>query len=262
MLNINFKVNKEILAREIISKSCMPKEFANYLWGKYRDSYRKVQKQVNSIYIDNEMLKELQEQPFFQVEIENAKQNCKRIETIWNINKTKINNFLEAILRTEIDLNTTAYIVSPTLNCGHNIGNSCFVWGHSQGLKDSNYDLVYLVHESLHSYFKNNNLCHAIIENISDVELSKYLNNSAKGYKYHDFTQEQHIKIYPYWNLYLNKTIDEIIKDQQITRINYDIYDIENNRQMLKNMNINELIEFLEVKTKTLNYETSYRLFF
>lgn len=82
MLNIDFKVDCEIIAREIISKSRMPEDFANYLWDKYRDSYRELQNEVNSQRIDKEIIRELQKQPFFKFEIENGKQNSKRIKKL------------------------------------------------------------------------------------------------------------------------------------------------------------------------------------
>ena len=82
--------------------------------------------------------------------------------------------------------------------------------------------MVYLVHESLHSYFKNDEITHTIIENISDLELAKFLNNSKKGYMVHDKLKNLHIKILPFWNLYLNKEQEEIENENKINNISYN----------------------------------------
>ena len=108
------------------------------------------------------------------------------------------------------------------MNCGINIGDNEFIWGHELGEKDLNYNLIYFVHESLHSYFKNNLLTHTIIEKITDIEIAKYLNNSKKGYRYHDFTRDYHIKIFPLWNLYIGKTPKEIEDEKILLSIDYD----------------------------------------
>lgn len=136
----------------------------------------------------------------------------------------------------------TAIIVSPTLNCGRNIGDNQFIWGHKNGLTNENYDLVYLVHESLHSYFKNDNITHAIIENITDFELAKLLNNSEKGYTGHDYIRNLHIQILPFWNLYMNV---EENNDLSCDQNGFSKY------KSIKTMNIDEFINFLE----HLNFE-------
>lgn len=245
MLKINFQVNEEYIARRMISTSNMPTAFANYLWDKYRDSYQNLKIDLASDNIDYDSIKELEESEFFIKNIQIAEKNLERIKTNWDKNEESIQNFLKQVLKIDLDLETTGYIFPPMSNIGMNIGNNSFVWGHMQGLEDSNYDLVYLVHESLHSYFDTDNLSHAIIERISDVELSRFLNGSIEHYPYHSFTREVHNKIYPYWNLYLNKTKEEILKDQAYTKIKYDIDKYEQYRDTLSNLNIDQLIEFL-----------------
>ena len=140
----------------------------------------------------------------------------------------------------------TAIIASPTLNCGYNIGDNQFIWGHKNGLADENYDLVYLVHESLHSYFKNSEITHAIIENIADFELAKLLNNSEKSYTGHDYIKNLHIKILPFWNLYLNKKREYIENENIINNITYNFNAFSKYHSKIKNMNIDDFVEFLE----------------
>ena len=260
MLKINFQVNEEYLARRMISTNNMPTDFANYLWDKYRDSYQTLQKNVASNNIDMNIIKELQKQDFFIQALKSANDNYTRIKNNWDKNQEQIVNFLKRILKIDLNLEVTGFIFPPNFNTGVNIGNNCFVWGHMQGTKDENYDLVYLVHEALHSYFVKDNMSHAIIENISDVELARFLNGTIKHCPYHSFTQEEHIKIYPYWNLYLNKTKEEILKDQEYTKIMYDIDKYEIERDFVSKLDINQLIDFLKEKIKSIEFETSYEI--
>ena len=146
------------------------------------------------------------------------------------------------------------------MKMGKNIKNNCFIWGHMDGLDNENYDLVYMVHESLHSYFEWNNLTHAIIENITDVELAKYLNNSKSGYVYHDFTQDMHVRIYPFWNLYLNKPVEDIKEDMKITHIKYDVKKFERYRSALSTMNIDAFVEFLKNNVDNVKYDVMYKI--
>lgn len=259
MLNIKFLIDKEILAKKMIAKkNFLPTDFANYLWGKYRNSYLEIKRSITSNYIDSKMLIELQEQDFFNIEFEKAKQNLKRIEGNWLKNKDKINYYLRYICRKDFDLNVNAYITSPNLNAGENIGNNTFLWGHKLGLEDLNYDLVYLVHESLHSLFPKDDLSHSIIEKICDVELAKYLNKDYKGYKTHTFTKDYHIKSFPFWNLYLNLSPKDILKEQEDSGIKYNYLNFEELRNKLNNMNIWDFANFLKDEIQNINYTSTY----
>ena len=150
-------------------------------------------------------------------------------------------------MNTDFLLETTTYIVPPSFYRGRNIGNNYFIYGHPNGLQDENYDLVYLVHESLHSIFPKDYISHAIIENITDIELCKYLNQSKVGYETHKDkqTQEAHAQIFPYWNLYLNKNEEQIKEEQELLNINYDISEYEPFRERISKMNIVEFTNFV-----------------
>lgn len=80
VLNIDFQVNKDILLRRIVQKSKMPVNFANYLWEKFNDSYIKIKNSLLSKYIDLNILKEIEEQSFFDEILQQAKENCERIK--------------------------------------------------------------------------------------------------------------------------------------------------------------------------------------
>lgn len=260
MLNINFKVDDNILARVIISKSKMPTEFANYLWDKYNSSYIKIQRHLLAADIDSNIIKEVQQQSFFQNFLKQANENLIRIKQNWIQKEKIINEFLLKIIKTDFSLNTTCNIVSPELNTGHNIGNNSFVWGHIKGLEDTNYDLVYLVHESLHSYFESDNLSHSIIEEIADVELCKLLNHTYLGYDYHNFTVENHVKLFPFWNLYLNRNIRMIGIEQKYRNIKYDVNIFEKFRNDISKMNINQFLNFVKREIKMIKFETTYTI--
>ena len=263
MLNIKFRIDPNLMARVIISTSKMPTELANYLWNKYRLSYQILQKDLHSTEIDNNIILELQQQKYFKTCYTEADQNLQRIQHSWTKNKDKINLFLSKVFKKDFTLNVTAIIVSPTLNCGRNIGDNQFIWGHKNGLTNENYDLVYLVHESLHSYFKNDNITHAIIENITDFELAKLLNNSEKGYTGHDYIRNLHIQILPFWNIYLNKSQKRIEKEGIINNITYNLNDFYKYKPQIKNMNIDEFVEFLEKLNldKLLDIKSSYTIY-
>lgn len=264
MLEIEFKLDKNILARAMISKSAMPKHFADYLFDKYRPSYILLQKNLIEKQIDENILLEVRQQKFFDEYIIEAKSNLVRIRKNWQKNKDEINMFINKIIKKSFILRTTAFILSPKLNRGINIGNNQFVWGHEKGLTDKNYDLVYLVHESLHSYFKHNEITHAIIENIADTELAKLLNNSENGYVGHDNIKNLHIKILPFWNIYLNKPQERIEKENKINNISYNLNDFYIYESQIKNMNIDDFIVFLESLdlNKLIDLKTTYTINF
>lgn len=254
MINIDFKVDKDFIAREIISTSTMPVEFANYLWEKYRSSYTQLKNDRFSTEINPCIIYELQSQDFFNKIIQDANNNLNRIELNWLNKKSTINSFLQTICKTNINLQNTAYIFPTYFNNGYNIGKNRFVWGHRYGMEDPNYDLVYLIHESLHSYPEfcemdtsiNGNISHAIIENITDIELAKYLSNNKTIYSCHNFTKDTHSQIQPYWDLYLNKSPETIDIEQQYYGTYYNHYKYESLRPQISQMNINEFTNFVK----------------
>ena len=262
MLNIKFNTDEDIMARMMISKSEMPVDFANYLWGKYKISYILLQKNFKSNEIDNNIILELKHQNFFKNYCHEAEKNLERITINWEKHKNTINAFLNKIFKKEFTVNVSAIIFAPPLCCGKNIGNNQFVWGHKCGLTDEIYDLVYLVHESLHSYFENNDVAHTIIENISDFELAKILNKSENVYNGHENLKLLHIKILPFWHIYLNKTQEDIEKDKRFYNVNYEQKDFVEFKTKIKDMNIDDFIKFIEQINfeNLLNVECAYSI--
>lgn len=66
MLNIKFKIDKDIMAKLVISKNLMPIPFANYIYDKYKSSYLLLLRNSKSNKIDNNIILELQQQDFFK----------------------------------------------------------------------------------------------------------------------------------------------------------------------------------------------------
>lgn len=262
MLNIRFQIDDNIMAKIMISKSMMPKKFAHYLWDNYKISYSLLIKDIKSNEINNNIILELQQQDFFKISYEKAKKNLERIQNNWEKNSDRINLFLNKIFKKEFTLDLTCIIVPPSLNTGTSIENNQIVWGHVNGVNDNNYDLVYLVHESLHSYFEKNDLTHTIIENIADIELAKFL-NKTNSYEGHPDLKPMHIKILPFWNLYLNKKQEDIVRENKINNIAYNLKDFVEYKTKIKNLNIDEFVEFLEKLNldKLLDIKSSYTIY-
>ena len=262
MLNIRFQIDDNIMAKIMISKSMMPKKFAHYLWDNYKISYSLLIKDIKSNEINNNIILELQQQDFFKISYEKAKKNLERIQNNWEKNSDRINLFLNKIFKKEFTLDLSCIIVPPSLNTGTSIENNQIVWGHVNGVNDNNYDLVYLVHESLHSYFEKNDLTHTIIENIADIELAKFL-NKTNSYEGHPDLKPMHIKILPFWNLYLNKKQEDIVRENKINNIAYNLKDFVEYKTKIKNLNIDEFVEFLEKLNldKLLDIKSSYTIY-
>jgi hypothetical protein len=248
MIDIEFKVDEDILARAIIRKSCMPKDFADYLWDKYKPSYKALKEYLNETDINESIIKEVKEQSFFCERLNGSRENLKRVQSCWENNKDKINKFLKSIMKVDIDLKVVGYIVDHKIGIGTNLRNNDFVWGHGLGVENFNYDLIYMTHEALHSFFDRDDISHVIIQYITDIELCKFLNNTNEGYPTHSYLKDITERLYPYWNLYLNKSKEEISKDQEISKIYYNIEDFEEYRDEISNINIIEFIEFAKTK--------------
>lgn len=102
----------------------------------------------------------------------------------WQINKLLVNKHLEDILKISVpNKNFNVYLAANKIGGGKYLGNQNIYWGDLYGNdeKFTNYNMIYLIHEALHSMFNYNNLEHAVIELISDNELNKRLNNETNS---------------------------------------------------------------------------------
>ncbi|MBO5394316.1 MAG: hypothetical protein J6A28_00230 [Clostridia bacterium] len=216
MIKIKFQVDKNVIARYLIASSRMPIKLTNDLWEKYQDSYKKLKCDFRSQNVDADIVNELMNSNYFKSIYNESIENCERIEKNWREKEEIVQRFIKNICKKEIDLQVSANIVSPRLCMGRSVGQNAFFWGHKRGLSDENYDIVYLIHEALHSRFEKDDLSHAIIEKIADIGLATYLNGRA--YSCHEFTRRYHDLLEPYWNGYLGN----LQNDKNLVEMNID----------------------------------------
>lgn len=157
MLNYYDKDNKEFLkwqkekATKILGKDLYNK-ISNI---SFRDTIRNVNilpELVKKYNLDNKV-KELMSTDLFQKYYKENIIYMNNIKEVWNYNQDKLNFYFKNILKNDFSVDLTAYISHYNFNVGVNIGNNTFLFGHNRGVEDSNYNMVYLVHEALHSIF-------------------------------------------------------------------------------------------------------------
>ncbi len=263
MLKVKFTVDEDIIARFMLTSKKL-KDFIP-------DYYSKLKQEKvdfldsHKFAVKDRYIKEIKEYDMFKRILEQSYKNESRLEEIFSRNNKKLTMFLSKILKIKnfsIE-EQTVYVFDYHVNAGCNIGNNKILFGMLDEKRsfNENYELTYLIHEILHSFFRNNDITHAIIENIADFELCKFLNNSSWHYHGHCSDNyslvDLHKKIYPYWNLYLNKDKKEIESDTDFNEFKYNVDDFEHLRKELKNMDILEFTNFLynlnELKLELIN---------
>ena len=195
----------------------------------------------------------------FQKLYKETKLYIDNVERCWNENKDRINKYLKDILKVEIDIKLNVYISHPNCYNGYSFGENNVVWGHYKGIEDSNYNLVYLVHEGLHHLIPfevndNELVCyikHSIIELASDYELYFLLNNESALTYGHFYLKKYKKIIYPYWLRYIGLNDYQIKERLEKDSINVDNY-IKINNNDEANMNIYEFVNFLVKQWETI----------
>ena len=279
MLSFKFEIDEDKIARTMI-RHCermsrigryITEDQVNFLWALDRTSYNAL-KSSTFASVNQEILNVVKKMDFFPQVVADSKMNKERIEKKWARYQDKVNEYLKSVLRIDFTLeNTKAYIVSPNICNGNtNISEKYVVYGHTGGLKDEVYDIVYLTHEALHVLLGNQDMVHAIIEKIADEGLNELLNGEYKRYRFGDLNGllDMHVRIFPYWNLYLNKSTKEIDKACKTFNISYNKKRFEPLRPILSKMNIYEFISWLNennifkmnyiAKIKILNNDGAY----
>ena len=231
-MKFDFKVDKFVVALNIIERKLIDLEFENYLSKSFTKDYNKI------INRDCDYLQDLFKLPIiketlkykdFDKIFKECKENSVRIKQNWGKYKQEIEEFLNIKCKTKLpDLDLTVYIVPWG---GHSfVGSNSLIWGHKKGYKDKFYDLVYLYHEALHHLFKLNDISHCLIEKLTDNMLAKHFHPELiNGYCGHKNLQELSKILEKYFNLYFNK-----------------------NSNKFSNMNIFEFEEFLLNNFKNL----------
>lgn len=133
----------------------------------------------------------------------------------WNKNYSFSQIVMKELTGFELNKIFDVYITHPSLKNGRYLGNNKIVWGHNEDWL--NYTTVYLWHEILHSYFKNTDWSHALIQLMADNELRIRLNSG----KYPPFVGHENLfplmrRMLPYWKKYLKSKQKDILKLQEL----------------------------------------------
>ena len=153
-----------------------------------------------------------------------------------------------------LNLESHIIYISP-LNNGQNLGNNEISWGDEKGKEDPNYDLVYIYHELLHTLFadcaqKDEKVSHSLIQFFTDWELCGFLNNNQKKYEIHSYLQTIMTSIYPFMQIYFNKTKEIIQKEMDTDNRFFELNNYEQYRNILSKLNCFEMFEWFNNNKK------------
>ena len=227
------------------------------LWNKYREPYQKL---LNVGFyspipylLDKDVLKTINDfknADEFKRLYNETKEYFNYVKDNWNDKKDLINEYLNKILKIEINTKINVYITHPNTYTGYSFSGNNIAWGHYLGINDPIYNLTYLIHEAMHSIFpferdedkEKCNIKHAIIELISDYELQSLLKNKSTLKEGHPYLIDYKKKIYPYWLKYIGLNAEEFNK--RLDKDQIDINKLKYEDKDISNLNINEFINF------------------
>lgn len=118
--------------------------------------------------------------PRFMKLLEETKDYARQVQYKWQDKKRQVYIALLDILRIPVDGEFTCFIVHPETHTGRSLHQSrvnAFVWGHYSHFP--NYDVIYLIHEMMHSIFPFNPIAHTVQELAIDNELRVRLNHGS-----------------------------------------------------------------------------------
>lgn len=157
-----------------------------------------------------------------------------KVKKIWQENYNKIDEYLKKVLKKDYQkININLYISNPHCNTGQTFfGDNLAVFGHEKGImqNDPNYELVYIVHESMHLLYPYKKYCgnsledypyaivHLIIELVTDYNFAIELR--GENYRGHDYLDEYKNFLLPKFIEYLNgdkyESLSEFINEMII----------------------------------------------
>ena len=236
-MDIEFEINEYVILCCFLKKGNT--ETLNRIWDEFpqfRKEYRTLRKtriSTNTDHSGEEFVRIMYEYPEFKKIISETKIYADILEREWLDIREIIMKLLKNILRIDIQNKFKLYVVHPQLSSGwslHRFEKNAFIYGHHDLW--NNYNVVYLVHEALHSILPFGFIPHAIQQLACDNELRVQLNkihcelapndkfeydeNTLVGSKI-DIPMMK--KILPYWNNeYLkdpNKNIHQFISEMQ-----------------------------------------------
>ena len=252
-LNIEFVCNEDMIARFwFCNRRGMELDFANYLWGKYPESYKILKMFPLNDRIDPMILDEVKSQPFFKKLIIEALESKKEIQSNFNQNKAKIEDLL--FNRLKIDFNVPdgkCFCMPREYYAGNSFANeneNIFVYGSPQGKTDTEYDAVYVLHEDLHSLFGGNPFEHSVLQLIADFETGIALRGSP--YEGHWQLKTPMRELLPYWNLFVGRNKEEIAQVCELCGFDYNLDEYEKYRTELEKMKFSKFYKWLEKTQK------------
>ena len=246
MIKLDFAVDKEILARAVLYCNKLPADYLDRLIKKYPAEIECIRANF-SAPVDDALLADVIKQPFFNSQLMFAMENCERIVKYFRKKERGIKKFLADITNTDLSIKKTVFITAPHLTIAENIKGG-IVYGSQRGVKDKNYDIVKIIYCLLTFALKDGKYKNAINENIAYVELARHLNKSLRFYTCSGAECETRKRIYPFWNLFIDRTRRAITLDMDYTGFKYDIDEYEPYRAELSALNIFDFETWLENK--------------
>ncbi len=153
-MNIDFRVSKDYLIARIINSRDKNLENAKDIY-----EIQKLIAEGKDVKIPQHLIDKVREvegsSEFQQLYKENL-EYMDSIKEYYQGNREKIEGYLRTLGIDLNDLQLTSFISHPTFNAGQNMGGNIFFFGHSRGVEDKNYNIIYLIHESLHSFIPYN----------------------------------------------------------------------------------------------------------
>lgn len=184
---------------------------------------------------------------------EEAEKYKEKLKEKWNSLGPKVNNYLTAVLGIDEDKRIKVNVVNPKFNTGTNNLKDNIFWGHYIGQNDPYYDVIYMMHESMHCMYPYKNgwnleqkgICHALIELAIDNELRCVLEgnmeNYSEGHKDNGLLRN---KLLPFWCAFLGKSETEISALKNLDGADFSDYSRLQKNESLAKMNFTSLMNF------------------
>lgn len=171
----------------------------------------------------------------------------------WDLLKPTVDKYFSEVLGIKREKQIKVNVVNPDFNTGTNNLEDEIYWGHYKGQNDPYYDVVYMMHESLHCmypYQKNWNstqkgICHALIELATDNELRCILEGNMQNYSVgHQDNNLQRNKLLPLWCAFLGKSESDIVSLTSLEGADFSEYRRLKENGTVRMMNFSDLMEF------------------
>lgn len=176
-----------------------------------------------------------------------------KVQEKWNNLEPKVRQYFSEKLGIKEDKRIKVNVVNPKFNTGTNNLKDEIFWGHFRSESEPYYDVVYMMHESLHClypYKKNWNLeqcgiCHGLIELATDNELRCLLEGNIQNYSEgHQDNNLRRNKLLPIWCAFLGKSEEEIEVLKKLQGADFSNYNKLLENKTIKQMNFSNLMDY------------------